>query len=286
MATLRDIKRRIRSVQNTRQITRAMEMVSAAKLRRAQTRVEKARPYADKMQLILDNLSAASGAVAHPFFTEREVKRTTLVLVTSDRGLCGSFNHNLVRRAASFLAEHDESAVELVCVGKKGFDFYKKRRYPVVFSQNDYSGNLDLSKVRQLSHELTGRFLSGKTDEVYLLFTRFISTTRHRITLEKFLNIEQEEQQAAAGRLDYIFEPDPVSIYNDLMPRYTMMKIQMALAESFASEHAARMVAMSGATKNAGEMIDHLILVRNKVRQAAITKELLDIVGGAEALQK
>jgi len=286
MATLRDVKRRIRSVQNTRQITKAMEMVSAAKLRRAQARVEKARPYADKMQLILDNLSAASGAVAHPFFEKREVKKTTLVLVTSDRGLCGSFNNNLIRRGESFLSEYDLEAVELVCVGKKGFNYYGKRQYPIVFSIDDFGGNLDLAKVRRLSHELTSRFLSGTTDEVHLLFARFISTTRQRITLEKFLNIEQEKQDTAAGRLDYIFEPDPESIYDDLMPRYAMMKIQMALAESFASEHAARMVAMGGATRNAEEMVDHLILVRNKARQASITKELLDIVSGVEALQK
>jgi len=286
MATLRDIKRRIRSVQNTKQITKAMEMVSAAKLRRAQTRVEKSRPYADKMQLILDNLSAASGVVVHPFFEKREVKKTTLVLATSDRGLCGSFNHNLIRRAASFLSEYGPGVIELVCVGKKGFDYFKKRQYPIVYTIKDFSGNLNFTKVRELSNMLTTRFLSGETDEVHLLFPRFITTTKHRITVEKFLNIEQEEQETATGTLDYIFEPDPASIYDDLLPRYAMTKIQMALAESFASEHAARMIAMGGATKNAEEMVDHLTLVRNKARQAAITKELLDIVCGAEALQK
>jgi len=286
MATLRDIKRRIRSVQNTKQITKAMEMVSAAKLRRAQTRVEKSRPYADKMQLILDNLSAASGVVAHPFFEKREVKKTTLVLATSDRGLCGSFNHNLIRRAVSFLSGFDPGMIELVCVGKKGYDYFKKRQYPIIYSINDFSGNLVLTKVRELSNLLTNRFLSGETDEVHLLFAKFITTAKHRITVEKFLNIEQEEQEAATGTLDYIFEPDPASIYDDLLPRYAMTKIQMALAESFASEHAARMIAMGGATKNAEEMVDHLTLVRNKARQATITKELLDIVGGAEALQK
>lgn len=284
MATLRDIKRRIRSVQNTRQITRAMEMVSAAKLRRAQGRVERARPYAEKMQLILDNLSAASGTVAHPFFAQRDIKKRTLVLVTSDRGLCGSFNHNLIRRARTFLNQYDPSTVDLVCVGKKGFDVYKKQQYSIIFSQIDYSGNLELTKVRRLSDELTRRFLSGQTDEIQLLFARFVSTTRQRVTTEKFLPLEQDEQESSGARSDYIFEPDPSSIYDSLMPRYAMMKIQMALAESFASEHAARMVAMSGATKNAGEMVDHLILVRNKARQAAITKELLDIVGGAEVL--
>jgi len=284
MATLRDIKRRIRSVENTRQITKAMEMVSAAKLRRAQGRVEKARPYAMKMQAILDNLSAASGAVVHPFFEQRDVKKRTLVLVTSDRGLCGSFNNNLIRRARSFLAEHGPQGVELVCVGKKGFDFFKKRQYPVVFSITDFGGNLDLIKVRRLSTELVHRFLSQATDEVHVLYTRFLTTTRYRVTLEKFLNIEQEQCDSAATTLDYIFEPDPRSIYNDLMPRYVMTKVQIALAESFASEHAARMVAMGGATRNADEMIDHLILVRNKARQASITKELLDIVGGAEVL--
>lgn len=284
MAALRDIKRRIRSVENTRQITKAMEMVSAAKLRRAQGRVEKARPYATKMQAILDNLSAASGAVAHPFFEEREVRHTTLVLVTSDRGLCGSFNNNLVRRAQVFLGERDPQTVELACVGKKGFDFFKKRQYRIVYTLNDFGGNLDLTKVRRLSNELVNRFLSRATDEVYFLYTSFLSVTRYRTALEKFFNIRQEEKDAVTGTLDYIFEPDPRAIYDDLMPRYAMTRIQMALAESFASEHAARMVAMGGATRNADEMIDHLVLQRNKARQSTITKELLDIVGGAEVL--
>ncbi len=286
MATLRDIKRRIRSVRNTRQITRAMEMVSAAKLRRAQTRVEKARPYADKMQVILDNLSAASGTVTHPFFAKREVKKTTLVVVTSDRGFCGSFNHNVIRRAEKFLSDYTPETAELVCVGKKGYDYFKRHDFPVLFSLNDFAGNLDLAKVRRLSNEMTTRFIAEETDEVYLLFSRFESISRHRVSLERFLNIEQEEDADAGGSgVNYIFEPDPVSIYDDLMPRYAMMMVQMALADSFASEHAARMIAMGGATKNAGEMIDNLILVRNKVRQAAITKELLDIVSGAEALK-
>jgi len=282
MATLRDIKRRIRSVQNTRQITRAMEMVAAAKLRRAQSQVEKSRPYTQKMQLILDNLSAASGIVTHPFFEKRDVKNTTLVVITSDRGFCGSFNNNVIRQAEAFLKAPAHQTAELVCVGKKGFTYFKKRRWDIVLSQIDYGGNLDLAKVRRLSSELTRRFLTGETDEIFLLFTRYISMSRHKVILERFLNIEHVAD--GDGSIDYIFEPDPAAIYNDLMPRFAMTKVQTALADSFASEHAARMVAMSAATKNAGEMIDNLILVRNKARQAAITKELLDIVGGAEAL--
>ncbi len=284
MATLRDINRRIRSVRNTRQITRAMEMVSAAKLRRAQNRVERARPYTDKMKLILDNLSAASGTVRHPFFEKREVNNTTLTVVTSDRGFCGSFNANLLRRAVKMVQEYDPGSIEVVCVGKKAADFAKKRNWDVIFSQTDYGGNMDLAQVRHLSNTLTNRFLSGETDEVYLLYSRFESMTRHVPTVERFLNIEQPGEDVRGREVGYIFEPDPAAIYDELMPRYAMMKVQMALAESFASEHAARMIAMSAATKNAGEMIDHLILVRNKARQAAITKELLDIVGGAEAL--
>jgi F-type H+-transporting ATPase subunit gamma len=259
MATLRDIKRRIRSVQNTRQITRAMEMVSAAKLRRAQNRVEKSRPYAGKMQLILDNLSAASGELSHPFFEKREVKKSTLVVVTSDRGFCGSFNHNILRRAETFLKDPAHKSVELVCVGKKGFDHFKKRGWNIIFSQIDYGGNLELAKVRHLSTELTRRFLAKETDEIFLLYTTFLSTSRYRVTLERFLNIEQTAQESVGAGVDYIFEPDPVAIYDDLMPRFAMTKIQTALANSFASEHAARMVAMSAATKNAGETIDTLV---------------------------
>jgi len=289
MPSLRDIKRRIRSVKSTQQITKAMEMVSAAKLRKAQSRAERARPYAEKMELILSNLSAtvepSSEQILHPYFEQRQIRKTTLVLITSDRGLCGSFNSNLIRRAAAFMSDYTPESVELTCVGKRGFTWYKKRPYPVVSHHVDFGGNMDFGRAREITQELTHRFVTGETDAIYLLYSRFITTARSEITLLRYLPIEPSTSDGEGERRsDYIFEPDPEAIFADLMPRYATTMMQTAMAESFAAEHAARMMAMGGATKSAGEMIDSLTLQFNKARQAAITKELLDIVGGAEAL--
>ena len=291
MPSLRDIKRRIRSVKSTQQITKAMEMVAAAKLRKAQSRAEKARPYAEKMEEILANLSSTvstgDATALHPYFEKRDVRKTTLVLITSDRGLCGSFNQNLIRRATSFLADYTPENVELVTVGKRGNVWFKKRPYPILSSHLDFGGNMDFQRAHAITHELTERFVSGQTDVIYLLYQKFISTARQEITMTRFLPIEPklgEDAAAEAKGTEYIFEPDPVAIFDDLMPRYALTKITTAMSESFAAEHAARMMAMGGATKSAGEMIDTLTLQFNKARQGAITKELLDIVGGAEAL--
>jgi F-type H+-transporting ATPase subunit gamma len=288
MPSLRDIKRRIRSVNSTKQITKAMEMVSAAKLRKAQTRAERARPYADRLELILANLSRAAvqpgGGMLHPYFAARPVKKTTYVLVTADRGLCGSFNANLIRRASQVLRRHEPGTAELVCIGKRGNDWFKKRSTPVIAAHLDFGGNMDLARVKQITNDLTQRFVTGQTDAIQLIYARFISTARSEVTVAPFLPIVPGDQSVTTVA-DYIFEPDPVAIFSDLMPRYASTVIQTALSESFASEHAARMLAMGAATKSAGEMIDSLTLQFNKARQGAITKELLDIVGGAEAIK-
>jgi len=291
MPSLRDIKRRIRSVKSTQQITKAMEMVSAAKLRKAQSRAEKARPYAEKMEQILANLSSAVSTgeanVLHPYFQKRDVRKTLLVLITSDRGLCGSFNQNLIRRATSFLSEYTPENVDMMTIGKRGNIWFRKRPYPIVSNHVDFGGNMDFQRAQTITHELTERFVSGQADVIFLLYQKFISTARQEITLTRFLPIEPKAQEGVAEssqQTDYIFEPDPVAIFEDLMPRYALTKMTTAMTESFAAEHAARMMAMGGATKSAGEMIDALTLQFNKARQGAITKELLDIVGGAEAL--
>lgn len=288
MPSLSDIKRRIRSVNSTKQITKAMEMVSAAKLRKAQSRAEKARPYAEKLELILANLSRAAvqpgGTVLHPYFAARPVKRTTYVLITADRGLCGSFNTNLIRRATSALRNHDDSSAELVCVGKRGYDWFKKRATPIASHHVDFGGNMDLARVKQITNELTQRFVTEETDAIHIVYAKFISTARSEVTVMPFLPIEPKADEHSTVA-DYIFEPDPVAIFSDLMPRYASTVVQTALSESFASEHSARMLAMGAATKSAGEMIDSLTLQFNKARQGAITKELLDIVGGAEAIR-
>jgi F-type H+-transporting ATPase subunit gamma len=286
MPTLRQVKKRIRSVISTRQITKAMEMVAAAKLRKAQMKIMQVRPYSEKLDHILIHLSAsASGELMHPYFESREVKKRTMVLITADRGMCGSFNSNLISRARMWLQDKDPENTELVLIGKKGNDYFKRRDYPIVKLFDDWGGNLDYTKARDIVDLLTQRFVDGETDEITLIYTQFISTTKYRITEAMYLPVERPDvDEAAVGHQEYIFEPSPEAIFTDLMPRYAYTKMITALADSFASEHGTRMIAMGAATKNAGEMIDNLTLQYNKARQAAITKELLDIVGGAEAL--
>ncbi len=287
MPTLRQVKKRIRTVISTRQITKAMEMVAAAKLRKAQRRITEVRPYSEKLDEILRHLAAAATAeLSHPFFEKREVKKRTLVLVTSDRGFCGSFNANIIRKAQEWLADKSEDSVELVMVGKKGFDFYKRRPWTIIDKFIDWSGNLDTVKARDIVEMLTDRFLSSETDEIRVVYTQFLSMTKYNIVNEPYLPVERPDTDSDdTANLDYIFEPTPEVIFSGLMPKYALTKMITILADSFAAEHGTRMMAMGAATKNAGEMIDLLTLQYNKARQAAITKELLEIVSGAEALK-
>ncbi len=287
MATIRDLKKRIRAVESTKQITKAMEMVAAAKLRRAQQRIESYRPYAEKMVEMLGHLSSESGQVSHPFFDEREVKKTAIVVFASDRGFCGSYNSNLLRRADKFAEDYTPDTLEYVCVGKKSLDHFKRGEFPVVGSFTDFSGDMNLAKVREMTRLATQKFVSGEVDRVMLLYTAFLSMATYKITLKQFLPIVQDfsAEDAVESAKEYIFEPDAVSIYSDLLPKYAQTVMQMCMADALASEHGTRMIAMGAATKNAGEMIDDLTLVMNKARQAAITKDLLEIVSGAEALE-
>jgi len=284
VASLRDIKKRIKSVESTKQITKAMEMVAASKLRRAQAKVEAARPYSLKMQQMLESLAGAAASLHHPLFEERKVSSSMLVVITADRGFCGSYNSNIIRAAMKYLKDSTPGSVKLGLVGKKGVTFFKKRPYPIAFQIPQTGGQADMQMVRKLAHDITGSFEKGEVDEVRLLYTRFVTTTRSNLTLEKFLPIEKIEGVDAGLPSQYIFEPSAEEIFANLVPRYCLTKILSALLESFASEFGSRMIAMSNASNNADEMIDHLTLVFNKARQAAITNELLDIVGGAEAL--
>lgn len=287
MATPREVRKRIRTVVSTKRITNAMEMVAAAKLRRAQQRVEQARPYSQKMDEMLGQLAAGTTEeIMHPFFEERPIKRKTLVVFTSDRGLCGSYNSNIIRRAVQWIDESGDVEIELVTIGKRGNGFFKRRAYTIADYYGDWGGVLDYDKARQIVSFLTERFISGQTDEISLLFTRFLSMVRYRVSLEQYLPVARPEVADETGlSKDYIFEPSPEKIYAALMPGYATTKMVTALVESFASEHGSRMIAMSAATKNAGEMIDSLTLEYNKARQAQITKELLEVVSGAEALK-
>lgn len=286
MATLRDILRRINSVKSTRQITKAMKMVAAAQLRKAQLQAEQSRPYAEKMSHMLGHLSAAAtDELSHPYFEKREVKRQTLVLMTSDRGLCGAFNSNLIRKAENWLSERDTDKTELVIVGRRGHLYFRKREWKIEKAYNEFNAEMNFPMIKDLVGFLTNRFLIGQTDEIYLLYSKFISTAKTVPTLEKYLNIDRPESEGGDSVGAYIFEPTPDAIFSQLLPRYALVRLQSALADSFASEHATRMMAMTLATNNAGEMIDALTLKYNKARQAAITKEILEVVGGAEALK-
>lgn len=286
MATLRDILRRINSVKSTRQITKAMKMVAAAQLRKAQLQAEQSRPYAEKMSEMLGHLSSAvTDNLSHPYFEKREVKKQTLVVMTSDRGLCGAFNSNLIRRAEEWLRERDSENVELVTVGRRGHLYFKKRDWKIIEAYNEFNAEMNFDMVRDLVAFLTNRFTTGQSDEIYLLYAKFYSTARNAPTIEKYLNIDRPESHDGDSVGAYIFEPTPDDIFSELLPRYALVRLQSALADSFASEHATRMMAMTLATNNAGEMIDSLTLQYNKARQAAITTEILEVVGGAEALK-
>ncbi|MFZ1685003.1 MAG: ATP synthase F1 subunit gamma [Candidatus Zixiibacteriota bacterium] len=287
MATLREVKKRIKSVISTRRITKAMEMVAAAKLRRAQQRVEQAKPYAKKLEHMLGQLAAgATGEITHPYFEVRPVKKITLVVICSDRGLCGSFNSNIIRRADAWLANHKDVPVEIVAIGKRANDYYKRRKWPIVAFYGDWGGVLNYDKARDITYMLTDRFVTGQTDQIEMIYTRFLSTVRYQLVTEPYLPIPKPEAKGdLKTKAEYIFEPNPEQIYGALMPGYAAAKTVTALVESFASEHGSRMIAMGAATKNAGEMINTLTLEYNKARQAQITKELLEVVAGADALK-
>ena len=288
MANVLDIRRRIRSVRNTRQITKAMKMVSAAKLRRAQEAAVSARPYAEKMTELLKNVGARVSSEAHPLLTVREEKKLHLVLFTSDRGLCGGYNANLIRAAEAFMRKNaGDKEIALTLVGRKGADHFRRRRANVA---DRYIGILATPAeelASQIAHKLIDRFLTGETDAVYILYSRFRSALSQVPTLEKLLPVALTDADVAAGQqpTEYLYEPGVRELLASLLPRITEVAAQRALLEATASEHGARMTAMDSATSNASKMMGSLTLQMNRARQASITRELMEIVGTAEALK-
>jgi len=286
MASLKVLRRRIRSVTSTQQITKAMEMVAAAKLRRAQARALATRPYAIKLAGMLENLAAVAREREVPLFAAREVKTTALVVITSDRGLCGSYNTNLFRATDERLREAVTGSLALIVVGRKGRDYFKRRGSPVLATFTDLGADASVGAARRVTGDLLRRFESSEVDKVEILYTRFFSALRRQVTCETFLPIgatPSAEDPSAAG--DVILEPGLEAIFEALLPRFADARMLAALADSRASEEGARMTAMGAATKNAGELLDALVLQRNRLRQLMITREILDIVGGAEALR-
>lgn len=290
--SLKVLRRRLRSISNTKQVTRAMEMVSASKLRRAQSSLMAARPYVHHLGLLLGHLAPGAEAAGHPLFAQRKVKRSTLVLVTADRGLCGSYNSNLLRIAEKSLKEHKLGSMEIACIGRVGQNYFSKRQWPVAdLGIPEFSGVLDREKTNEIATTLRDRFSNGETDEVYLLFSNFISTSTCHPVYEKYLDLDLSTLIKGASPeerkgFDYMFEPDRKQVFEQILPDFLRSKIYITLAESFTSEHSSRMLAMNNASKNCDEMIDSLTLKMNKARQSSITNDLLDIVGGAEALQQ
>ncbi len=289
MASLRDIRKRIRSVKNTRQITKAMKMVSAAKLRRAQEGVVAARPYAQTLDAVMNQLMsrAEPGTVTHPLLTRREVKKVDLLVITSDRGLAGGFNANINRRALKYLAEHKGTLeVNITSVGRKGGEFLRGRGFTI---RKDYPGVLQkvtYAAAEGIAGELAQRFLAGTVDAVFIMYNEFASAVTQVPTTAQLLPFETRVSEAKVGQslIDYAYEPNPQAVLERLVPSAVAVKVYRALLESVAAEHAARMTAMDSATRNAGDMIGALTLFYNRSRQAQITKELVEIVSGAEAL--
>ena len=288
-AGIKIINKRIRSVRATQQITKAMKMVAAAKLRRAQARLLAARPYAGKLSDLLSHL-AASGLDGHPLFAARPVRRRLYVITTSDKGLCGAYNMNVIKLAqAGMLAARAEGIeVAVYAVGKKARDFFGKRGYAMFESHADFSGEASAEKARRVGDRCEAAFLAGEFDEVKLVYARFVSTLTQRPTEQPLLPVAPPAAGAGAHdgghATDYLWEPGKDALLRALLPLYMRNRVYIALCEAFASEHGARMASMSAATENAGELIDALTMRRNRERQASITQELSEIVGGANAL--
>ncbi len=288
MPSLRDLRRRIKSIKSTQQITKAMKAVSAAKMRRAQEQVLSARPYARRMKDVLGRVGTAAGGVKHPLLEVREPKRVAYVLITADRGLCGGFNANLIRRTVQE-TKNINAELSLVCVGRKGRDYFRRRGYNIAQQYVGLGETIRLSHAQEIARYLLDKYAAGEFDAVYLIYSEFVNVLVQRPRVVKLLPVEppegQENGEGKPGRVEYIFEPSAEAVLAELLPMYVENMVFHGLLESKASEHSARMTAMDNATKNAADMIDRLTLSMNRARQAAITKEISEIVGGAAALE-
>ena len=291
MAKLKEIKNRISAVTNTQKITKAMKMVAAAKLRRAQEKIITARPYANKINELLNQLVDASSEIVNPLMEERAVNNRLVVVISSDRGLAGSFNSNLLKFASNYIRELGKETM-VIAVGRKANDFFKKRDYNLIRGISDMFADLRVERSQELVNELVSGYLSKKFDKVDIIFNEFVTVARQEPTREQFLPLgsetltERTEDNEKKEKADYIYEPSVEQILNDLIPRKLATQFWKALLESNAAEQGARMTAMETATRNAEELLQFLKLQFNRARQEAITNEILEIVGGAEALKE
>jgi F-type H+-transporting ATPase subunit gamma len=284
MATIIDLRRRIRSVKNTQQITKAMKMVSASKLRRAQEHMMASRPYTAKLMEVLASLATRANPENHPLLKVKGDQNVELMVVTADRGLCGSFNANLIKAALQFLDQRRNYNLSLHLMGRKGVDYFKKRKYIITHQYPNIFRQVRLEDARQITDETIRAYCEGNLDAIYIVYNEFKSMLAQRVVIKRLLPLEKLPEPTAEQTLDYIYEPDPETIFDKLLPHYLLVQIYQAMLESSAAEHAARMAAMDAATQNAKEMIESLTLTMNKIRQAAITKEIIEVVSGAEGL--
>ncbi len=306
MATLLDFRRRIRSVKNTQQVTRAMKFVAAARLRRAQEKVLAARPYAGRMLDVLHSAIARIESPAHPLMARRPEQRVLLLVLSGDRGLCGAFNTNVIRKTLEFLRERRQQTLAVIPIGKKGRDALRKHKWSLAAEYISVTTRVDFSQAKEIAAQVIERYATGDVDGVYVVYNEFKSVMTQKLTVRKLLPIEPAPLEAAAGEqappeapgnvaaspgappppgeaypVDYIYEQPAAEIFGRLLPRYVETQVFAAMLESSAAEHAARMTAMDSATNNAAELIEHLTLHMNKVRQAAITREIIEVVSGA-----
>jgi F-type H+-transporting ATPase subunit gamma len=298
MANLQDLRRRVRSVRNMQKITKAMKMVAAARLRRAQERVVAARPYATTMTRVLGRLAERTGDFHHPLLDARGDEHIVVALVTADKGLCGGFNTNLIKAAQQFIREHSGKNVELVTIGRKGRDSFRRRPTKIIGEYINVTARaVDHQDAAAIARDLMDMFTAEDStiDKVFLIYNEFKSVLSQRVTVRQLLPVgaealetqaPSETRQTAEGTtiVDYLYEQPPAQIFGDLLPRYVETQMFYALLESIASEHGARMTAMDSASKNAGEVIETLTLNMNRVRQASITREIIEVVSGAQAL--
>jgi F-type H+-transporting ATPase subunit gamma len=293
MPSLLDIRRRVRAVKSTQQITKAMKMVAASKLRRAQERVQQARPYAQQMLRVLNSLASRVDPSLHPLLDERrEPKaggRALLFVITADRGLCGSFNTNVIKSSSTFIVENRDRQVALGLIGRRGRDYFGRRGFEVRYEQVNLFAALKFADAKAMATSAIDAFVAGEVDSVYLVYNEFKSVMQQRVVVERLLPIPRNaftdrSAAAKAPAVEYLYEPAPDELFRHLIPNHVEVQIYRALLESSAAEHAARMTAMDAATRNSAEMIDQLTLYMNKVRQAAITREIIEVVSGAQAL--
>jgi len=286
MPSLIDLRRRIRAVKSTQQITKAMKMIAASRLRKSQERVVNARPFANQALRVLRDLAARTDASAHPLLAVREEKTILAFVLTADKGLCGSFNTNIIKASVEAILARPQQHVNLGLVGRRGRDFFRRRGFPIVYEAVNIFQRLKFEDAEAIAQVAIDHYTQQKADAVYLIYNEFKSVIQQRIVAEKLLPIPRADLAEAdvAARVDYIYEPNPAELFDRVLPGHVRVQVWRALLESAAAENAARMTAMDAATKNATDMIDGLTLYMNKVRQAGITREIIEVVSGAQAL--